>query len=94
MAPNAEVENPVEVFQATPQPAPQPVEPLRRSQRDRKPTVFHDYETYFSEDMYDIRKADDPNSFREEVSCENSAKWVEAMEEELKSMSSMMFGIW
>ena len=41
-----------------------------------------------TEDMYDIGKDDDPNSFREAVSCENSAKWVEAMEEELKSMSS------
>ena len=38
--------------------------------------------------MYDVGKVDDPNSFREAVSCENSAKWVEAMEEELKSMSS------
>jgi hypothetical protein len=27
-------------------------------------------------------------SFRETVSCENYAKWVEAMEEELKSMTS------
>ena len=88
MAPNAEVENPVEVPQTAPQPAPQPVEPLRRSQRARKQTVFPDCETYLSEDMYDIGKADDPNSFREAVSCENSAKWVEAMEEELKSMSS------
>jgi hypothetical protein len=38
--------------------------------------------------MYDIGKVDNPNSFREVVSCENSAKWVETMEEELKSMSS------
>jgi hypothetical protein len=66
----------------------QPIEPLRRSQRVRKQTVFPDYETYLSEDMYDIGKADDPNSFREAVSCENSAKWVETMEEELKFMSS------
>jgi hypothetical protein len=38
--------------------------------------------------MYGIGKADHPNSFREVVSCENSAKWVETMEEELKFMSS------
>ena len=38
--------------------------------------------------MYDVGKVDDPNSFREAVSCENFAKWVEAMEDELKSMSS------
>jgi len=74
VAPNAEVENPVEVPQAAPQPEPQPVQPLRRSQRARKQTTFPDYETYLSEDMYDIGKVDDPNSFREAVSCENSAK--------------------
>jgi hypothetical protein len=53
-----------------------------------KPTNFLGYETYLSEDMYDVEKIDDPNSFREAISCENSAKWVEAMKEELKSMSS------
>jgi hypothetical protein len=63
MAPNAEDENPIEVPQTAPQPAPQPVEPLRRSQRARKHTVFPDYETYLSEDMYDIGKAGDPNTF-------------------------------
>ena len=65
VAPNAEVQNPIEVPQAAPQPSPQPVEPLRGSQRARKQTVFPDYETYLSEDMYDVGKADDPNSFRE-----------------------------
>jgi hypothetical protein len=30
--------------------------------------------------MYDVGMVDDPDSFREEVSCENSARWVEAME--------------
>jgi hypothetical protein len=38
--------------------------------------------------MYDVGKVDEPNSFREAVLRENFAKWVEAMEEELKSMSS------
>jgi hypothetical protein len=50
----------------------------------RKPATFLDYETYLSGDIYDVGKVDDPNSFREAVSCENSAKWFEAMEEELK----------
>jgi hypothetical protein len=80
VAPNVEAENLVEVAQ--------PVVTLQRSQRARKPATFSDYETYLNEDIYDVGKVDDPNSFRKVVSCENSAKWVEAMEEELKSMSS------
>ena len=56
MAPNAEVENPIEVPQAAPEPEPQPVQPLRRSQRARKQTTFPNYETYLSEEMYDIGK--------------------------------------
>ena len=33
-------------------------------------------------------KVDDPNSFKEAMSSEYSHKWIEAMEEELKSMST------
>jgi hypothetical protein len=33
-------------------------------------------------------KVDDPNSFKEAMSSEHSHKWIEAMEEELKSTST------
>jgi hypothetical protein len=33
-------------------------------------------------------KVDDPNSFKEAMGSEHSHKWIEAMEEELKSMST------
>ena len=33
-------------------------------------------------------KVDDPNSFKEAMSSEYSHKWIEALEEELKSMST------
>jgi hypothetical protein len=35
-----------------------------------------------------VGKIDDPASFKQAVECEHSTKWIEAMEEELKSMSS------
>ena len=42
---------------------------------------------YLSEG-HDMGKVDDPNSFKEAMSSEYSHKWIEAMEEELKSMST------
>ena len=35
----------------------------------------------------DIGKLDDPTSFKEAISSKNSSKWLQAMEDELKSMS-------
>ena len=43
---------------------------------------------HLSEDLYDVGKINDPATFREAVESENSTKWIEAMEEELKSMCS------
>ena len=58
------------------QPAPQPVEqqPLRRSTQPRKPALPDCYETYLSEDLYNIGKINDPATFREAVESENSTK--------------------
>jgi hypothetical protein len=41
-----------------------------------------------SEDVNDIGKMDDPGSYKEAMKSKNSLKWREAMEEELRSMSS------
>ena len=68
-----------------PAPAVEP-QPLRRSTREMKTTVSEDF-VYLSEG-HDIGKVDDPNSFKEAMSSEYSHKWIEAMEEELKSMST------
>jgi hypothetical protein len=43
---------------------------------------------YMSEDVNDIGKMDDPASYKESMKNENLLKWHEAMEEELRSMSS------
>ena len=61
-------------------------QPLRRSTRERKSTISEDF-MYMSEG-HDMGKVDDPNSFKEAMSSEYSHKWIEAMEEELKSMST------
>jgi hypothetical protein len=41
-----------------------------------------------SEDINDIGKMDDPASYKEVMKSKNLLKWSEAMEEELRSMSS------
>jgi vacuolar-type H+-ATPase catalytic subunit A/Vma1 len=58
---------------------------LRRSQRERISAIPSDYVTYISED---IGKADDPTSFKDAMASDNSSKWLEAMKDELKSMST------
>jgi hypothetical protein len=72
---NNEVQNPV----VQPLPISEPVvnEHVRRSQRPRRSAIPDCYETYLSEEMYDVGKVDDPVSFKEEISSEHSAKWVE-----------------
>jgi len=70
---------------AEPVPIAEP-QPLRRSTRERKSTISEDF-MYMSEG-HDMGKVDDPNSFKEAMSSEYSHKWIEAMEEELKSMST------
>ena len=61
-------------------------QPLRRSTRERKTIVLEDF-VYLSEG-HDMEKVDDPNLFKEAMCSEYSQKWIEAMEEELKSMST------
>ena len=61
-------------------------QPLRRSTRERKSTISEDF-VYMSEG-HDMGKVDDPNSFKEAMNSEYSHKWIKAMEEELKSMST------
>nr|GEX94923.1 putative zinc finger, CCHC-type [Tanacetum cinerariifolium] len=62
-------------------------QPLRRSQRNRQPTNFDDYYTYLNEADFDLGKCNDPESFEDAITCDQSARWREAMEDELNSMS-------
>jgi hypothetical protein len=62
-------------------------QPLRIGTREWKTTISNDY-VYMSEEGHDMGNVDDPNSFKEAMRSEHYHKWIEAMEEELKSMST------
>jgi hypothetical protein len=57
----------------------------RRSQRVRKPAIPDDYEVYNCEE---IHIEGDPSSYEEATSRPDASKWQEAMEDEMKSMST------
>ncbi|RVW29067.1 Retrovirus-related Pol polyprotein from transposon TNT 1-94 [Vitis vinifera] len=59
---------------------------LRRSQREKRPTISNDYEVYLNECDYDVGLESDPTSYDQAINSENSTLWLYAMEEELKSM--------
>jgi hypothetical protein len=61
------------------------VEAPRRSQRVRRSAIPNDYEVYNTEDF---QMEGDPTSFEEAMRSDNSSKWLEAMEDEIKSMST------
>ena len=80
---NIAIENAVE----PPQPA-----PLRRSQRDRRPAITDDYIVYLQESDFDIGIRKDLVSFPQAMESDDSSKWMEALNEELKSMAHN--GVW
>ena len=80
---NIAIENAVE----PPQPA-----PLRRSQRERRPAITDDYVVYLQESDFDIGIRKDPVLFSQAMESDDSSKWMEAMNEELKSMAHN--GVW
>jgi hypothetical protein len=60
-------------------------EPPRRSQRVRRLTISDDYEVYVSEE---IQMEGNPTSFEEAMRSAHSSKLLEAMEDEMRSMST------
>ena len=61
------------------------MEAPRRSQRVRKSTIPTDYEVYNSEEF---QMEDDPTSFEEAMRSDHSSKWLDAMEDEMRSMNA------
>ena len=66
--------------------APEQME-VRKSSRVRKPAISSDYVVYLQESDYDIGLKDDPCSFSQAMSGENSTLWYDAMKEEMESMA-------
>ena len=61
----------------------------RRSQRVRRSVIPEDYEVYECEEF---EMEGDPTSFKEAMRSAHSSKWLEAMEDEMKSMKTN--GVW
>ena len=62
--------------------------PLRRSTRERRSAIPYDYVVFLQEQESDIGlEEDDPINFRQVIKCSNSQKWIDAMNDEMKSMS-------
>jgi len=61
----------------------------RRSQRIRKPAIPNDYEVYECEES---QMEGDPTSFEEAMRSAHSSKWLEAMQDEMRSMNTN--GVW
>jgi hypothetical protein len=59
-------------------------EPPRRSQRARRSAIPDDYEVYVSEE---IQMEGDPTSFEEAMRSAHSSKWLDAIEDEMRSMN-------
>ena len=60
------------------------VEAPRRSQRVRKSAIPVDYEVYNTEKF---QMEDDPTLFEEAMRSDHLSKWLEAMEDEIKSIN-------
>jgi hypothetical protein len=63
-------------------------EPPRRSQREQRPAIFNDYMVYMYEDTNGIGIETGPTSFKEAMKSRHSSEWLDAMKDEMKSMST------
>ena len=61
------------------------VEAPRRSQRVKKSAIPADYKVY---NIEEFQIEDDPISFEEAMRSNHSSKWIEAIEDEMKSMNA------
>ena len=66
---------------------------LRRSQREKRPTISNDYVIYLYETEIELSiNGNDPASFSQAISYDNSEKWLNSMKEEINSMEHN--GVW
>ena len=61
--------------------------PLRRASKERRSVILDEYLVYLQEheDVISLIE-DDPINFYQTIKSSNSQKWVDAMEDEIKSM--------
>jgi hypothetical protein len=63
-------------------------EPPRRSQHEWRPAISNDYMVYMYEDTNGIGIKTGPTSFKEAMKSRHSFEWLDAMKDEMKSMST------
>ncbi|KAL4342158.1 hypothetical protein GQ457_08G026470 [Hibiscus cannabinus] len=61
---------------------------LRRSIRERKSAISSDYVVYLQESDYNVGAENDPESFSQAMSCNESKLWYDAMKDEMMSMKN------
>ncbi|KAL4383566.1 hypothetical protein GQ457_15G010160 [Hibiscus cannabinus] len=61
---------------------------LRRSTRERKSAISSDYVVYLQESDYNVGAENDPESFSQAMSCNESKLWYDAMKDEMNSMKN------
>ncbi|GMI64951.1 hypothetical protein HRI_000164400 [Hibiscus trionum] len=59
---------------------------LRRSARERKSAISSDYFMYLQEFDYNVGDENDPESFSQAMSCNESTLWYDVMKDEMNSM--------
>jgi Reverse transcriptase (RNA-dependent DNA polymerase) len=63
-----------------------PQEPLCKSQRERKSAISDNYIVYLTEEGCDLGHGDNLVLFKQSIMSRNSSQWLEAMNDEMKSM--------
>src|SRR3954468_21191683 len=61
---------------------------LRKSTRTRKSALPSDYIVYLQESDYNIGAVNDPETFSQAMSCNESELWYDAMKDEMDSMAT------
>jgi hypothetical protein len=61
---------------------------LRRSTRMRKTAIHEDYYVYLQESDFNVGAENDPETFSQAISCNESSQWYNAMNDEMNSMAS------
>ena len=61
--------------------------PLRKSKRVNRPTISDDYTIYLQEHEYNVGEVLDPTTYREAIISPQYNFWIDAMKDEMISMS-------
>ena len=60
---------------------------MRRSQRTRRSAIPDDYIVYLQDYEFDVSNSSEPVTFQEVMNSSQSEPWMDAMRDELSSMS-------